>query len=539
MPRPTPPQKPAGYIEAGVDWTAAVSVPGLGVWDHDPRQVGLDYRVYKQDGRDYHVTINSAFAAQLRSGENPGDTANAHITSDADPELVGGPVHWSPNDIRPPHLSAQQRAWVNTHLVAMTKLLAEFQAEFRRGPEYARRSHEYRLAHARWERDIEAYLETHRAAGEAYEKALAAWVETLGAGDYHVAFRVRDDWCVLDEDRDRGTVVPLRPMPQIIWQADKLNSGFVDLCQKIVDIEVSSTDLPKRFEVLHDVLMLISIGDKRTKYAMRRSEFLGIRPAGNVLSWDDVLARAIEGWAREAVFATRRASDGAVMNLALPDGGQCRVKVSECFDIGRLRKVGRDEALRLAAGIDTMSGVRGVYPLSAAQELREKLPRVVRIADAYALASALVEGWAEIDGGAEAAEAAEARMAAAPSDEQYARAWAIIRSRLSSSTPLDLPIGHVGVAGYEAMEPDGEIHQKASAGHGVVDTLRITRYDKPLSNGDKYRFLYIQYNTPESLGYAVGLATYIQKEAPDLPADIKRYVVTASTQAPTKTGSSS
>lgn len=368
------PVQPNPYIPPGNGWTVRVRVPGHGVWSRNPGQVSQTYAVYNQNGRAYHVTIDSAFIDRP-TNPNPGGALNTHVTSNGP---VGGSVlHW-PEQI-PGDLSDVQQEWMDTYNDAgqFDALIAAFENRMRACAANVRPSRQYdeRMVAYRGQRDIAAASE--RAAKADYQRDLRTWVNDYPDGEYQKGFNEQGEWYFLD--RDRGLVVHLHPKPRPVMESGDLSRGFVNLCRDHITGKVPALEAEHQ-EKLFDQLTLVRIRDK--DYAMLTSDFDDLPPAKDVLSAEQVVEQAVKVWADAAAGgkAYRRvASDQALMNVTGQDNARYHLKTDDLLDGRQLTRLGTEAAKTHLATFPVLAELPGVYSESTVEQLRQRLPDVARI----------------------------------------------------------------------------------------------------------------------------------------------------------------
>lgn len=384
------PVRPNPYIVDGDGWTITVRVPGHGVWRRNPMHVSMNYAVFNQDGRDYHITIDSGYVSNPAS-PTPNAPLNTHITSNAP---VGGRVlHW-PN---PGVLSVPQQAWMDQHnnTNQFATLIADFEARIRLCATNVRLSRAYDQAMDLYRAQRFQAAASKRAAKAGFREDLADWVDACPSETYVEAFKDKDEWCVLD--LDRGMVVRLAPKPQPVRQGDGLSPGFVNLCEAITGSGTTLTDA--HWRRLSARLTLLRVG--KTDYAMLKAEFDVCPQADGLLCLDQVVELAVVEWTQAVASGkeyTKVASDKTVMNVIGPDSSRRHLKVLSLLDLGELAQHGTTAAGKQVSTLQCVAGLPGVYAMSCVPDLMTKLPPAARVsrkpqADVFILHEQVFDDW--------------------------------------------------------------------------------------------------------------------------------------------------
>jgi hypothetical protein len=392
-----PPARPSPYIAVGNGWTLSVRVRGFGLWSREPGQVSLTYAVYKQPGKDYHVTIDSAFIA--RPGDpNPVADLGIHVSSND--AISGKKLHWPNQDPAP--LSVAQQNWMQLHNNAgqFNALIAAFENRMRLCAANVRSSRDYDQAMAAYSAQRFAEATGRRTAKAGYREDLADWVAALPPEVYQDAFQYKAERYFLDHDR---AVVVRLDMLRLVKSGDGLNDGFINLCQSITGTVTPLTG--QHWRQLSDGLVLLRVwsveGGGGKEFAMLKSDFDACSPADALLSQDQVLEKAVEAWTQQVAVGpacAQVAFDRTIMNITGPDDRRFHLKVRDLLDIGGLTRLGLSLAMNHTAELPLFFDLPGVYPVSAVADLQAKLPPALRIsrapqADMYAMPEVLVEDW--------------------------------------------------------------------------------------------------------------------------------------------------
>jgi hypothetical protein len=382
-----PVTRPDPYVPPGDGWLWKVRVPQHGVWVRPDGQVSPNWTVFKQEGRDYHISISSAFL------NDHSKALLTHVTSEA--AFPGGQARWPIQGVP----SVPQQQWLNAHNTGqLDTLIAAFSDRLRRCAANITPSRDYDESVARRRKEAFAAAASKRVVNAGYREDLADWLASFPAQTYLTGFRTGQAWCFLDHDR--GLVIRLDPVPLRVKQGEQLDAGFVgNVCTPLISGPVTPLT-QDHWNTLTDGVVLLSFnGDA---YAMRREQFDACQADRDVLSLSQVVELAVSAWVKDAASIAPYevvAFDKTVMNVTSPDSARCQLLVKDLLDADDLRQFGTTEGVRIAIANHPKDLPDGVYAVEWADGLSVRLPRVLPVKRGkriyFIRKDQLLEGWSE------------------------------------------------------------------------------------------------------------------------------------------------
>jgi hypothetical protein len=388
MSHPTPPVKPVPYIADGDDgWLYRVRVPSYGLWERSRGRASLTWTAFEQQGADYHVTIDSTFLGDYNADPD------THVSSND--EIDGYRVHWPqrPGVI----LTEDQQAWLDGQDTArFNGLIAAFSQRLRSFAGNIGASRAYDTALAQYRLDKRVAAAAQRVTQATYNEDLAGWVNGCDEGDYQAGFRRERTYYFLDANK--GVVLRLDPLPLRIKRQDgELDPGFVNMCKGLTTVAPLT---PARLPILDNGLVLLSIVE--TKWAMLKSDFVSCRPAGDLMSLDQLVAAAVQAWTKSAESGPAfevMAFDETLMNVTGPNRAGFHLLKADRLSAAELEQHGTSAGLVLAPPLHPDELPDGVFQAASSGDIVKSLPEVVQIrhdgASTYLFKDKLQPGWSK------------------------------------------------------------------------------------------------------------------------------------------------